>query len=154
MPTRWLRSVCCSHCACKPSLAHQRSTSSEESPPKATSDWYRGNGSGPRRVQTITRTSRKSTSEYGMDLCVLHGECGLQTQEQQPRVHIPRSPAGSLGRKTREGQEKGQAAPSQAYVALRRLWRGQLFAASVLLIVPLKSGAASSAAQPKKRPVS
>ena len=56
---------------------HQRSSSSEESPPKTTSDWHRGKGSGPHRVQTVTRTSRKSTSEYGMDLCMPHRECGL-----------------------------------------------------------------------------
>ena len=69
---------CCSHCACKPGLAHQAPTSSEA---KTLSHWYRANGSGPCRVQTITRTSRKSTSENGMDLCMLpQGECGLQTQ--------------------------------------------------------------------------
>ena len=102
-----------------PCLAHQRSTSSEESPPKTAGT----NGSGPRRVQTITRTSRKSTSEYGMDVCVLlHGICGLQTLVQQLRVQIPRRSARGLGRETREGKEKGQAAPSQAYLALRRLW--------------------------------
>ena len=110
-------------------MAHQRSTSSEESPPKTASHLYRGNSSGPRRVR---RTSRKSTSENGMDLCMLHGECGRQTQVQQLRVQIPRWSARGLGR---EGQEKGQAAPSQAYVALRRLWQGQLFAAIVLLLV-------------------
>ena len=53
------------------SLCVKARTSSEESPPKTATDWYRGNGSGPRRVQTITRTSRKSTSENGMDLCML-----------------------------------------------------------------------------------
>ena len=37
--------------ACKRSLAHQRSTSMEESPLKTTSDWHDGNGSGPCRVQ-------------------------------------------------------------------------------------------------------
>ena len=71
-----------------------------------------------------------------MDLCVLpHGKCGLQTQVQQLRVQIPRRSARGLGRETREAQEKGPAAPSQAYVALRRLWRGKLFAAMVLLLV-------------------
>ena len=71
-----------------------------------------------------------------MDLCMLpHGECGLQTQVQQLRVQIPRWSARGLGRETREGQEKRQAAPSQAHVALRRLWRGQRFAAMVLLLV-------------------
>ena len=142
-------------------MAHQRSTSSEESPPKTASDWYRGNGSGPRRVQTITRTSRKSTSEYGTDLCVLpHGECGLQTQLQQLRVQIPRWSARGLGRETREGQEKGQTTPSQENVALRRLWRGQLKNSSRRWSCfscgakPPESGASSAAAQPKKRPVS
>ena len=128
MNTRWLRSFCCSHCACKPGLAHQRSTSSEECPPKTTSHWCRSNGSGPRRVQTITRTPRKTTCENGMDLCMLpHGKCGLQL-----RVQIPRRPARSLRRETREGQAKGQDVPSQAYVALRRLWR---FVAMVLFLV-------------------
>ena len=82
------------------------------------------------------RRSRRSTSESGMDLCVLpHGKCGLQTQVQQLREQLPRWSARGLGRETREGQEKRQVAPSQACVALRRLWRGQLFAAMVLLLV-------------------
>ena len=68
-------------------------------------------------------------------VCAAAQKMRLQTQVQQLRVQIPRRSARGLGRETREGQEKGQAAPSQAYVALRRLWRGKLFAAMVLLLV-------------------
>ena len=64
-----------------------------------------------------------------------YGERGLQTQVWKFRVQVPRRPARSLGRKAREGQTKRQKLPSQTYLALRRVWCGQLFAAMVLLLV-------------------
>ena len=146
----------CSHCACKPGLAHQRSTSSEESPPKTASDWHRGNGSRPRRVQTITRTSRKSTSENGMDLCMLPH---ARMRPTDASAATPSADSQEVRQRSGTRNAKGRTSsnfPSKrgtATAVARTTLRGDGATPPVERSLP-ESGASSAAAQPKKRPVS
>ena len=137
-----------------PSLAHQRSTCSQESPPETPSDGHCGDGSGPCGTQTATRTSRKSTSKNGVDLCknaAYRRKCG------NSECRFPGGPPEAWEEKHGKDERKDKNyTPKHTWHCSdcgvdnsTRRWSCSSCGAK-----PLESGASSAAAQPKKRPVS